>query len=181
MTANNFDLIFEEWKADLKNKDRSALAVYGNFEDLFNRLRVAAATFDEAHKYLSDAIKAHQPPPALARNTYKMLKSSPKMSAFTEKEFIDQWNKDISDKATNAFYDAFPRPKTKDEEDDDGEPKVYGNMSIKEYKMQRKYADTFPILNTEELERKMLSGTYNPMEDIAILLGKKKDSNDDSQ
>ena len=183
MTINNFDLIFEQWKADLKNRDRSAAAVYGNFEALFTSLRAAGATFDEAHKYLPNATKAHQPDPALARNTYKCLKTSPKLAGFSEKEFVDKWNKDIADKATNAFYDTFPRPKSKDEEDEDGEPKVYGNMSAKEYKLQRKYADTYPVLNTEELEKKMLSGTYNPMEDIAILLGKKKDSsnNDDTQ
>jgi hypothetical protein len=181
VTANKFDLIFEQWKADLKNKDRSAPSVYGNFEELFNSLRAAAATFEEAHAFLTTAVKAHQPAPGLARNTYKSLKSEGKMGLTTEKEFSDKWNGDIADWATNAFYDTFPRPKTKDEEDDDGEPKVYGNMSIKEYKLQRRYADSYPVLNTEELERKMLSGTYNPIEDIAILLGKKKDNNDDTQ
>lgn len=176
MSASNFDLIFEEWEANLKTKDRSAGAVSSNFEELFDALKAAGANFDEARALLPKATKAHQPAPALARNTYKNAKSSPKVSGFSEKEFIDQWNKDIADKATGAFYSVFPRPKAKNE-DDDGEPKVYGSMSVKEYKAQRRHADAYPILDTEELEKKMMQGTYNPIEDIASILDKKKDSN----
>ena len=150
MTINNFDLIFEQWKADLKNRDRSAAAVYGNFEALFTSLRAAGATFDEAHKYLPNATKAHQPDPALARNTYKCLKTSPKLAGFSEKEFVDKWNKDIADKATNAFYDTFPRPKSKDEEDD--ERKVGGNkITAKEYRLMRNHIDQFKHVDLDSL------------------------------
>ena len=173
MSDNVFELIVEEWEANLKQRDRSAAAIDGNFEEVFESLHAAGASFDEARALLPRVIKAHQPSTAVARNTYKCTKSSPRGSYFTEKEFIDQWNKDIADKGTSAFYSIFPRPKKKDE-DDDGEPKVYGNMSAREYRAQRRHADQFPILNTEELEKKMLSGTYNPMEDIANILGNKK-------
>lgn len=176
--ASNLELILEQWIAELKNKDRSAPAVEGNFEELFEALKRANASFDEAHALLPRAIKAHQPSTGLARNQYKHRAGSVKMSGLTEKEFIDSWNKDISDKGTNAFYSVFPRPKNSDEEDDDPEPKVYGSMSAKEYKLQRRHADQFPILDTEALERKMLSGTYNPVEDIANILGKKEDNGD---
>ena len=175
MTENNFDLIYEDWKASLKTRDRSAGSVSSNFEDLFEKLRSAGATFAEAHPMLPKATKAHQPPPALAKATYRNLRSNPKIAIYSEKEFIDQWNQDIADKATNAFFSVFPVPKNKDQEDD--EPKVYGNMSVKEYKAQRRYSDQFPVLNTEELEKKMLSGSYNPLDDIEDILGKNKDKN----
>ena len=176
MSTDNFDLIFDEWRANLKYKDRSSASVETNFESLFDTLKSSGASFDVAHTILAKAIKVHQPPIGLARNVYKNAKATNKTSGQSEKEFIDQWNQDIADKATAAFFLVFPRPKNTDE--DDGEPKVYGNMSAKEYKTQRRFVEQFPILDTEELERKILKGTYNPMEDIALELGKKnKDGN----
>lgn len=151
MTANNFDLIFERWKADLKNKDRTIDAVYGNFEELFNDLRVANATFQEAHSYLANAIKAHLPPSSLIKNTYRKIKSSPSMWAVSEKDFTDKWNGDISDFATNAFHDTFPLPK---EQEDDGGPKVYGNNKIteREYRLLRSHANQFESIDLKSLE-----------------------------
>jgi hypothetical protein len=177
IVSSNLDLILEEWEASLKQKDRSAGAVGSNFDELFEKLKAAGATFEEAHAILPKAIKMHQPPLPVARNTYKSTKMIAKVAAFTEKEFIERWNKDIADKGTNSFFSIFPRPKQEDEEDPG--PKVYGNMSAKEYRLQRRYADQFPVLNTEELEKRMVQGTYNPMEDIADVLGK-KDSKDGS-
>lgn len=167
--ANNIDLIFTEWKASLKTRDRSKDAVFGNFEDLFEKLRSSGASFEEAHSLLPKAIKAHQPTPGLARSIYKNLKASHKTSD-SEKDWIDQWNQDIADKATNAFFSSFPLPKNKD---DDDEPKVYGNMSAKEYRAQRRYADQFPILNVEELERRIQVDTYNPLDDVDTILSGK--------
>jgi hypothetical protein len=175
MTASNLELIFEEWRANLKQKDRSAGSVSNNFEELFCELKRANASFDEAHAILPKAIKAHQPPISLAKNIYKNSKSNPKVAGLSEKEFISQWNDDIAAKGTSTFFDNFPRPKNADE--DDGEPKIYGQMSAKEYKAQRKYADSFPRLDTEKLERALVSNAYNPMEDLDNILGEKKDGN----
>jgi hypothetical protein len=177
MSNSNLDLIFTEWKAGLKNRDRSAAAVAGNFDDLFNELKRANASFEEAHAILPKAIKAHLPPPGVAKTIYKNGKSNPKIAHYSEKEFVDQWNQDIADKGTAAFFDSFPRPKT--DADDDGEPKVYGQMSAKEYRAQRRYADSFPTLDTAALERAMQRGvSYNPMEDQDLhnILGDKDGS-----
>jgi len=169
MSKTNLDLIFDEWKANLKQRDRSAAAVTANFDELFEELKRADATFDEAHSILPKAIKAHLPPPAVAKTIYKNGKSNPKIAHYTEKEFVDQWNQDITDKGTASFFDIFPRPKT--DTDDDGEPKVFGQMSAKEYRAQRRYADSFPRLNTEALERALITQTYNPMDDLENILG----------
>jgi len=174
---NNLEIIFEEWKANLRSKDRSAVAVSSNFEELFEELKKAGITFDEAHGLLSKAIKAHQPDNGLAKNVWKQFKHNPKIGCYSEKEFIDRWNSDIASKATEAFFSLYPREKIKDPED--SEPKVYGNMSAKEYKAQRKYADQYPILNTAALEKKMLLESYNPLEDIKNILGD-EDSNGNS-
>lgn len=174
MNQSNLDLVFDEWKASLKERDRSAGAVSGNFEALFDELKKSNATFEEAQAYLLRAVKAHQPTPGLAKSIYRTTaKTNAKTAAYSEKEFIDKWNQDIHDAGTNAFFDIFPRAKV--DPDDDGEPKVYGHMSAKEYRAQRKYADSFPRLNTEALERALIHQTYNPMDDLENILGDKKD------
>lgn len=173
MSSNNKDLIFDEWKASLKQRDRSAPAVANNFEELFNELKRANISFDEAHSILPKAIKAHLPGAALAKHIYKSSKTQPKYAGMSEKEFVDKWNDGIADTATSTFFEIYPRAKV--DTDDDGEPKIYGQMSAKEYKAQRRYADSFPRLNTELLEQTMVSNTYNPLDDIENILGKKED------
>lgn len=169
MTLDNYEIIFQEWKAALKDKDRSTDYVQSNFEELFENLKVAGASFEEAHKILPAAIKAHSPTDTLVRVIFKRLKSN--LTEFkNEKEFAAHWIEDIGAKGTNALFSVFPRPKGDSEAD---EPKVNGNMSVKEYKAQRRHADQYPVLNTEELEKKMLKGTYNPLEDISNILSKK--------
>lgn len=169
MNKSNLELIFDEWKANLKQKDRSSVAVSGNFDELFEELKRGNATFEEAHAILPKAIKAHLPAPAVAKMVYKNGKTNPKIACYSEKEFMDQWNQDITDKGTSSFFDIFPRPKV--DSDDDGEPKIYGQMSAKEYRAQRRYADSFPRLNTEALERALVTQTYNPMNDLENILG----------
>ena len=154
--SNVTSLIFQEWSASLKSKDRSKGAVTTNFEELFEKLKSSGASFEEAHVILPRAIKAHLPLPAIARNSYKKLKSLVKNIDKSEKEYIDQWHKSIEDQGTQAFFEFFPLPKL-----DDDEPKAFGNMSVKEYRAQRKYADQFPVLDTTELEKRMHDREYD--------------------
>ena len=163
MPTSNLDLIYEKWKASLREKDRSREFVSGNFDELFDAFNSAGATFEEAHAYLQQAIKVHLPSAGLARATWKMVKTNPTNAEKTEKEFIDDWHKDIGDKATNSFYHVFPLP---EEKDDYKEPKVYGSMSAKEYKLQRRHADSYPVLDLEALEQNLQPSVYNPAEDI---------------
>ncbi len=152
------ELILTEWVVSLSSKDkRKHTNVRSNFEELFEKWKNAEATFDELYEsYLPKAIKAHQPLPVVARKSYQKFNKIKKMEE-SEKEFIDNWNKSIEDMATTAFFDFFPPP-TADQ--DDG-PKVYGNMSAKEYRAQRRYADQFPTLDTTELEKQWREQQYN--------------------
>lgn len=154
---NVLELLLQQWIASLKTKDRSAAAVSGNFEELFESLKNSGATFEEAHEILPKAVKAHQPVASLTRAQYKNLKKKVFDFDKTEKEFTEEWNRSIDDKGTAAFFEFFPLPKM----DEDGEPKVYGNMSAKEYKAQRRYAEQFPVLDTTELEKRMNEREYN--------------------
>jgi len=172
------NLIFEEWKASLSKKDRTVKSVEENFQCLFENLKNANVTFDEAFEFLEKATNAHYPKHAVAVNTYNRLKSIPRIKALGEKLFIKEWHKDIEEKCKSAFFSIYPRTKqkiSKTKDDDDGEPKVFGNMSAKEYRLQRQYADQFPVLNTEELEKRLRDTSYNPLEDYKRVLSEAED------
>ena len=165
--SNNADFIFERWKASLRSKDRSKHAVAGNFDELFEDLKKEGIDFNAAHVILSKAIKAHLPPSGVARHTYKLLCKNPNF-AKSEKEFIEDWHQGIADTASDSFYAFF---KIREEDVEDDGPKIYGNMSAREYAKQRHYADSIPKLDTRELERQWKEAVYNSEEDLLNVLG----------
>jgi hypothetical protein len=129
-----------------------------NFEELFQKWKDIDSSFDDLYEaWLPKAVKAHQPVPSVARASYKKLKQTIRELDKTEKEFIEEWNKSIEDTATETFFEFFPPPKL----DEDTEPKVFGNMSAREYKAQRRYAEQFPTLDTTELEKRWNEQQYN--------------------
>lgn len=153
------EILLDEWRSSLKSKDRSYKNVRPNFEELFERWYQIGATFDDLYEWwLPKAIKAHQPSPGIARASYKKLKMVLPHMDKSEKEFIDDWNQSISDTAKQVFFEFFPPPRLDD--DDDG-PKIHGNMSLKEYLAQRRYAEQFPVLDTTELEERWKNQQYN--------------------
>lgn len=166
--VSRYNLLFEQWKASLKERDRKTPAIQGNFEDLFETLRSEGLTLESAYEYIAKAVKAHSPEPSLVKTMFKKLKS-PTFKHNTIQEFEAAWVKDITERANVAFFNVFPLQTKKDEEE--LEPVVYGSMTAKEYKAQRKHADEYPQFSTEELE-KQLAETYDPMVDIDILLGR---------
>lgn len=144
--SKNIDLIFEEWSANLRSKDRKIAAVRSNFEELFQKWHDAGITRDELHPlHLQNAIKFHQPSPHIAKEAYKRMKN---MQRKSEKDFIEGWNKEIKDIATEAFFEYFPL-------DIEAETKVYGNLGKNEYQHQRRLSSQFPILDTTELEKRL--------------------------
>lgn len=152
MSNRIHELILQEWIASLKQRDRSKDGVTSNFEDLFIKLKQADASFEEAHDLLPRAISAHYPSNAVAKNIYKIAKNSSKTFEIpSEKEFIRDWHKSIEDKGTAAFFDIFPLPRL----DEDDAPKVFGSMSEKEYRHQRRHAEEYPTLDTTELEKRL--------------------------
>ena len=116
MDKNNpLELALVEWVAVLKSKDRSRKQVRPNFEELFQKWKELGGTFSELYEspvgesigstLLQRAIKAHQPLPSVARNTYKRLKANLDK---TEKEFIDEWNDSIEGTGLEVFFEFFP-------------------------------------------------------------------------
>ena len=158
MTNNVNDILFTEWAASLKTRDRSSASVRPNFEELFEKLKNSGATFEEVYEnILPKAIKAHLPASTVARRSYKYFKASIADFDKSEKEFVTEWHKSIEDTATEAFFEFYKIPNL----EDDPEPKVFGNMSAKEYRAQRRYAEQFPVLDTSDLEKRWREQEYN--------------------
>lgn len=140
-------LILERWVADLPNKDRSRANLSNNFEELFYDLYKANIPFDVAHGLLKEAIGHHFPSQSTAKWTYRNVRRDPNQ---TFAEFLDSWKKIIADSATQAFYSFYQVEGENKEEE-----KKYGNMSAQEYMKQRRYADSFPTLDTDALQKKI--------------------------
>lgn len=139
------DLALVEWIANFKSSSKKTKDARSNFEEIFQKWKDLGASFDDLYEtYLPKAIKAHQPLPSVARNVYKNIQN--KMGK-TEKEFIEEWNDAIEATGQEVFFEFFPATPI----DHDPEPKVYGSMSATEYKAQRRYAEQFPVLNTDDL------------------------------
>ena len=142
-----YEVALVEWTASLKSKDRSRKSVRPNFEELFQKWKDLDASFDDVYEnLLPKAIKAHQPLASVARSTYKNIKQKAHIDK-SEKEFIEEWNQSIEATGTEVFFEFFPAMPI----DHDPEPKTFGSMSATEYRAQRRYADQFPTLNTDEL------------------------------
>lgn len=155
------ELIFDRWKADLKEMDRSKHQVQGNFELLFVTLEESKVEFDDAHVILDKAIKAHYPPQSAIDNTYRRLK--PMLSGKTKQEFLDEWKENIAAAAKRAFYGLYSIDGAADQE----EQKKFGSMSTTEYKKQRKYAESHPVLDWQSISFDIIDEEldFNNLED----------------
>lgn len=141
-------LILERWIAELKEKDRTMANVANNFDELFSEWFHAGISFEDAYALVTTAIKAHLPSAYIARTTYKSSKQKGVMHK-TESEFIEDWNRGITDTGMQVFYNYFQI---------DGETvntqktvQTYGSMSTGEYLKQRRYADAVPTLDVNSL------------------------------
>lgn len=173
--ASRYDLLFEQWKSSLVERDRRTPSVQGNFEELFDVLKSEGLVLESAYDYLPKAIKAHSPSTSLVKTMFKKLKGSPKFQYSNEHEFEEQWIKDIADRANVAFFNVFP-VQTKKSNDAEEEPPMFGSMTAKEYKLQRSHADSFPRLNIEDIKRQRQESNYDPLTDMGTLLGKVNDN-----
>lgn len=142
---NKAELIFDRWKANLKEMDRSRANVENNFDLLFVTLDESKISFEVAHQILDKAIKAHYPPQIAVDNTYRRLKQA--LNGKTKQEFIVEWQENISAAAKRAFYGLFSIDGVTEQEE-----KKYGSMSSSEYRKQRKYAESHPLLDWTKIK-----------------------------
>jgi hypothetical protein len=141
---NKAELIFDRWKSELKEMDRSRANVYNNFELLFVTLDDSKISFEVAHQILSKAIIAHYPSKSVVDNVYRRLK--PVLHGKNKQEFEEEWKENISASAKRAFYGLYNIDGAADQED-----KKFGSMSASEYKKQRKYAESYPVLDWQSI------------------------------
>jgi hypothetical protein len=161
------NLIFDKWKAELKEMDRTRANVDNNFDILFSNLKNSKISFETAHEILSKATIAHYPTDSVIDFVYKKTKGFGK----TKQEYSDEWKENISASAKRMFYSLY---------DIEGEvkedKKEYGSMSAKEYRLQRKHAESFPLIDWEKIELKPMSeDDIKELENLVKNLGGKNE------
>jgi hypothetical protein len=161
-------LIFDKWKAELKEMDRSRANVDTNFDNLFTSLKQSKVSFDTAHAILPKALVAHYPNQSVIDNVYKRVKISGK----PKQEFADEWKENIASSGKRIFYSVYPIDGVEEEE---GEKK-YGSMSAREYRLQRKHADSFPQLDWTKIKIEPIS-----LEDLKEMENLSVDLEDDNE
>jgi hypothetical protein len=159
-------VILEKWTAELKDKDRSRANVSSNFDDLFNALFNADIDFDTAHEIIETAAKAHYPSDFIARKTYDATEKRKGADKKSYQEFIDGWKKDIKETAVQSFYAFYDGQSPKEEPQ-------FGKMSAREYRAQRKYAESFPIITFEEIQQRMKQLEVDLTQPLDVDLGEK--------
>jgi hypothetical protein len=174
---DTFSLILDQWRASLRSKNRKKDNIRPNFEELFQNWSSAGASFDDLYEdLLPKAISAHQPHSSVIRETYRALKASNKRFNKTEKELTEEWNKGIHDLATETFFEFFKPPSF----DQDDEPKVYGSMSLKEYRAQRRYAEQFPTIKTDNLVKQWHDNSAQNLDIEEMIKSVLGDENEDN-
>jgi hypothetical protein len=168
MSISKQDLIFEQWTVKLKTKNRDKNHVTSNFLELFEGIKSAGVSCEDAHPYVAKAAKAHYPNVVIAKNTYKnYLKLGGKLK--NEKAFVKQWQDSIDDKALEAFYEIYNTEAPPSYEDFESakqlKQKYSGTIPESEYVLLRRYADQFEVLDTKELEEQARQGGYVPLDD----------------
>jgi len=146
------NLIFDKWKAELKELDRSRANVESNFDALFLKLKESKISFDVAHQILSKAIIAHHPNQSVIDNVYRRVKISGK----PKQEFADEWKENIAAGAKRIFYSLYDIDGVEKDEPEE-EKKEYGSMSASEYRKQRKHFDSIPELDWTKIKLEPMS------------------------
>lgn len=156
---NIAQLILEQWIATLPGRNRSKTNYEANFDDLLLDFVSAGVSAALAKELLEKAIKAHLPSTVVRRTEWKRLKGRIDTD---EVSFNKDWDNLIRQAAINMYFANYPIEIKKEPE-----KKAYNGMSAKEYKLMRQYADSFPTLDTDELEKQLHSRSLDfKIEDV---------------
>ena len=152
------ELILHKWKMDLRTKPRTKDYVTANFDELVEKWYRCNVPIETAKELFSNAIKAHFPTQGCARAVFNKIRSTTKMS---EREFLDSWNKNIEVQAYQSFYSYYdldlpPEPVKKQ----------YGQMSEREYKLQRAYADSFESIDPKTIDHSNFASCDVDLEEL---------------
>ena len=130
--------LLHQWMVSLKTKDRKKGSLITNFDELVSSFKSFDISYDKAKDLMGKAIKAHLPSEKIAEATYNKYKFNIKQS---KKEYLESWFKNIEEAGWGVFYNYYSLINKENQTDLNG-------ISKEEYLRQRKYAESFPILDT---------------------------------
>jgi hypothetical protein len=137
----NAGWIFKKWAASLTEKDLKYDSISSNFDELFYELSTLGLKFEDAEQYIDMAVSSHAPSLSVIKRVYQQAPSWQRSSSTLE-EYSAQWISRIKDKAIVSFGNFF---------DQDEPLPNQGSMSAREYVAARKYTESFPTINMDEV------------------------------
>lgn len=141
-------MVFDKWSAEFSGMSKTKDHYYDNFSNLFVDMKRIDIPFDVAYEFIKDAVNRHCPSSSTVKHIYK---NSPNLHRrCSEQEFFEEWKGLIKSRAFEAFHDIYPIGEKQVERTDKAElPK---GMSRDEYRLQRRHAESFPIIDISKIE-----------------------------
>jgi len=144
-------LILDRWKAELTKMDRSFDNIAANFDELVSNMYLAETPFELAEENINAGIIEHYPSEHLAKIIWKGNKAAKKIDKDFPTFYVD-WKKAINSEGKQVFFSYYSLPS---DETVNKNKKTTGSVSVKEHRAQRRYAESFPILDTSTIEVKI--------------------------
>jgi len=171
--TKTIERLFDKWEAELVNKKKGKDSIPLYAEDFFEMLADNGVDIDTAYEYLERVITALSPTSQLIKYIYKTSNIKSK-TGVSESEFGEDWKKRVRSDCYEAFHIHFEIGETKRVNG------KYGNMSAAEYKKQRAYAESHPLIDLDALpDKKPL--TIEEIEEMKQKLGIVVDGMDEEE
>lgn len=156
----------KKWKKGIRQEQRKKEFMLDLFTCLFNDLATNDIPREIADTFLRDVSTFMYPPVAISKRVYENKKMvDPSLKHVSYQEYLQVWKESINDDAMKALDSSYPDPDAKKI----GTVKTVGGMNYVEYKKQREYAESFPLIDPssitlgdyseetfEELEKELL-------------------------
>lgn len=154
-------IVFENWNALFPTMGKTKEYYYDNFHNLFVEMKRISVPFDIAYEFINDAVIRHTPSTSTVKHIYK--KSPNLHRRCTEQEFSEEWKGLIKNRAYEAFHDLYPIGEK--EKLETSKVELPKSMSRDEYRLQRRHAESFPIIDLSKIEE-----PYKSTEDLDFSL-----------
>lgn len=136
------------WKKGIKQEQRRKDYMLDLFSCIFSDLSTNQIPKDIAESFMRDISSFMYPPAHVSKRVFENKKmSDPSLKHVTYQEYLQGWKEAIDEDAKNAFNEAYPDPNSTKI----GAIKTIGSMNYVEYKKQREYAESFPLIDPSSI------------------------------
>ena len=137
---------FEKRLKSLTPKDKNMKMMEEMLDDLFCDCYTQDIPREDIEPYIIKIAKMIYPNSFISKRYYNNVRYLPKYQGISYEDFIMHWKETLDEKTYLAFINHYP------EEAEAVSVKKIGSMDAKEYKAQRKHAESYPIIDTDSIQ-----------------------------